>query len=133
MLVFLIISLTTINFVNAQSYQADDTTIISSNYIDMFQNYFGEDTSYKYFTYKCTYGSNERNCYYAIDDDFNYIRVVYLFNGTYNYTTKIETGIDEDFSVSGLCFEVHESYSFIVCVGLAFVLALFIVRLLLDF
>lgn len=131
MSVFLTISLITINFVNAQTYNADDTTIIGTQYTEMFKNYFGENKDYKYFTYKCNYNNNSRNCYYAIDEDNNYIRVTYQ-NDAYSYTPKIETGTDNDFNVNGLYFEVHKSYTFIILCSIAFMFCLYIVSLLLG-
>lgn len=131
MLVFLIISLTITNTVNAKSYIADDTTVISSQYVDMFQNYFGDDISYQYFTYKCDYGTSIRNCYYAIDNSYNYINVTYTSSSSYGYNTKIETGVDQDFSVEGLVFKVHQSYVFIILVVLCFGITCALVSLLL--
>lgn len=89
------------NNVNAQSYVADDNYIISSNYHDFFRHYFGEDKSYQYFSYRCSNDSYNRNCYYGIDSDNNYIKIEYEDTGNYSYNQKITTGVDENFSVSG--------------------------------
>ena len=69
------------NNVNAQSYVADDNYIISSNYHDFFRHYFGEDKSYQYFSYRCSNDSYNRNCYYGIDSDNNYIKIEYEDTG----------------------------------------------------
>lgn len=89
------------NNVNAQSYVADDNYIISSNYHDFFRHYFGEDKSYQYFSYRCSNDTYNRNCYYGIDSDNNYIKIEYEDTGNYSYNQKITTGVDENFSVSG--------------------------------
>lgn len=89
------------NNVNAQSYVSDDNYIISSNYHDFFRHYFGEDKSYQYFSYRCSNDSYNRNCYYGIDSDNNYIKIEYEDTGNYSYNQKITTGVDENFSVSG--------------------------------
>ena len=89
------------NNVNAQSYVADDNYIISSNYHDFFRHYFGEDKSYQYFSYRCSNDSYNRNCYYGIDSDNNYIKIEYEDTGNYSYNQKITTGVDENFSVTG--------------------------------
>lgn len=133
MLVLLIISLITINTVSAKSYTADNSTIISSQYIELFKGYFGDSTSYQYFTYKCDVNSTTRNCYYAIDITNNYIAVVYEYSssGYGSYTTKIETGVDENFSVTGVTYEVKQSANFVILVILCLIFSLFLMFLLL--
>ncbi len=100
MLVLLITVVTTTN-VYATSYVADDTSSISSQYHDIFNNYFSKSVSYQYFSYKCHYGNSDRNCYFGIDNDGNFLRIVYQANGN-SYIQKYEKGVDEDFSVSGV-------------------------------
>lgn len=87
--------------VNAQSYVADDNYSISTQYHDIFNNYFDGSKSYQYFPYKCNYGNSYyRECYFGIDSDGNYLKIDYKYENN-NYTTNYSTGVDESFSVSG--------------------------------
>lgn len=85
--------------VKALSYVSDESVTISSNYHDFFNNYFSGKKSYLYFPYSCNQEYN-RTCYYGIDSDNNYIKIYYLGSG-YSYNQLMETGVDENFSVSG--------------------------------
>lgn len=115
------------NNVNAQSYVADDNYIISSNYHDFFRHYFGEDKSYQYFSYRCSNDSYNRNCYYGIDSDNNYIKIEYEDTGNYSYNQKITTGVDENFSVSGnAIFKQGISQAKFTNIILIFIFCLFI-------
>lgn len=130
MLVLTIIPVVT---VNAESYIADDTYIMSSQYHDFFRNYFGENVSYQYFTYKCNYNDYNRNCYYGIDKNNNYVKIEYQANGSYNYNQIITTGVDENFSVTGNnVFKVPINNNRIILYGLVFVFVIFILLLLMG-
>lgn len=85
----------------AKSYVADDNYIMSSNIHDLFDNYFGSSKSYKYFPYKCYYGNYDRECYYGIDKDFNYLNVTYNCESSYGCSQVIDIGVDENFTVNG--------------------------------
>lgn len=132
MLVLVTTCLVTIN-VKADSYVTDDTYIISSQYHDFFKNYFGDNKKYQYFSYKCNAGSYQRNCYYGIDSESNYIKVEYVDNDSYSYNQKITIGIDENFSVSGNVIFIHEisscTYIFYL---LIFILVLFFICVLIG-
>lgn len=129
----LVLAITPVVTVNAESYTADDTYIMSSQYHDFFHNYFGENVSYQYFTYKCNFNNYDRNCYYGIDKNNNYIKIEYQDNGSYNYNQIITTGEDENFSVTGInVFKVPVSNSRIILYGLVFVFVIFILLLLLG-
>lgn len=91
--------ITLVPTVNAESYISDDTVVISSQYHDLFNNYFDGKSSYQYFPYNCDIGYS-RTCYFGIDKNGNYLKVYYIRFGT-SYEQKIETGKDENFSVSG--------------------------------
>lgn len=107
---------------HAQSYVTNDNVVISSQYHDLFNNYFLGDKSYQYFPYECDSGSYSRTCYYGIDSDFNYLNVTYTRNGA-NYETFIEKGIDENFSVSGnnIIFK-PVSYNYVILYSIAFII-----------
>lgn len=125
MLVLIIMLAPTIK-VGAKSYIADDTTIISSQYHEFFNNYFDDVVGFQYFTYKCNVNDITRNCYYGIDSKGNYINIGYTYNSYNNYSIQITKGIDEDFSVSGSnVFKIGYNYSkliFYLLVGTWFVL-----------
>lgn len=119
--------------VNAISYTADDTTSISSQYHDIFNNYFSGKNSYKYFTYKCTYGTSERNCYMGIDSKGNYLKIVYDYTNYNNYHIVYEKGKDENFSVSGVnIYEKSVDNNYIILCFLCFCLTLFMINKLLS-
>lgn len=98
MLVLMLI-VTTTN-VNAVKYEADDNYSMPSQYHYIFNNYFDDSTSYKYFSYKCTVNGRKRNCYYGIDNNNNYLKISYVEIDN-NYVVNYEKGIDEDFEVIG--------------------------------
>lgn len=84
---------------NAQSYVADDSVVISSQYHDLFNNYFDGKLSYQYFPYECD-SLYSRTCYYGIDSEGNYLNVYYIRSDN-SYEQRIEVGKDENFSVTG--------------------------------
>lgn len=99
MLVLTIMLVPTIS--HAQSYIADDSYTLTSQYHDLFNNYFDGKLSYTYFPYNCNYGTyNNRECYFGIDSEGNYLKIDYVQNGN-SYETRYTTGIDHDFSVTG--------------------------------
>lgn len=97
----LVTTLALITNVKATSYVADDSVVISSQYHDLFNNYFDGSRSYQYFPYSCNYDNYSRTCYYGIDSDNNYMKITYSSSGSYSSSYKIETGVDENFSVTG--------------------------------
>lgn len=103
MSVLAIMSVLTVKDVSAKEYIANDNINISSEYHTVFNNYFSEDKSYTYFSYKC----NENDCYFGIDEDGNYLNITYNELFEVNY----ETGIDEEFSVVGNNIFRHKSSS----------------------
>lgn len=90
----------TIN-VKAISYITDDSIVISSQFHDLFNNYFDGSRSYQYFPYTCNYENYDRTCYYGIDSDNNYLKITYSSLNNYSSSYKIETGVDENFAVTG--------------------------------
>lgn len=98
-LVLTIMLALTISDVNAKEYVADDNYSITSQYHDIFNNYFGEDKEYLYFPYSCL-NNYSRECYFGIDKDGNYLDISYIQSGT-SYVVNYSTGIDENFSVIG--------------------------------
>lgn len=132
MLVLIIMSVVTID-VHAVNYVADDSYIMSSQYHDIFNNYFSDDVSYQYFSYECNYGSNTRHCYYGINSKNEYLNVIYENTGYNSYTTKIVKGIDENFSVSGVnVYKKNVNPTYSILYGIAFIFVLFIIWKLVD-
>lgn len=126
MLVLIIISPT---ICNAQSYTTNNT-LISEQVYETFYNYFGPTKSYKYFSYNCTYGSTVRNCYYAIDTDNNYFNIYYVQDG-YSYSQIIQTGVDNNFSLSGSnYYEKSPDINYIILVGGGFIFCIYIFNLI---
>lgn len=122
-----ILVLTTSN-VSAKEYVADDSVTISSQYHDVFNNYFNESEKYTYFPYSCDYGNyNNRTCYFGIDEEGNYLDISYVSSGS-SYVLNYSTGIDDDFNVTGSNVFIHYpssttiiSYSIIfICLVLLF-------------
>lgn len=105
MLVLLITLVPTIS-VNAKSYVADDTVTIPSQYHDVFNNYFKEYQKYTYFPYECN-TNYSRTCYFGIDSKGNYLDISFKSSGS-SYELQYTTGVDEDFSVSGVNIFIHE-------------------------
>lgn len=119
--------------VNAESFVADDTYVMSSQYHDFFKNYFGEDKSYQYFSYKCDSGNYQRNCYYGIDSEGNSVKITYVDNGSYNYNYSITSGVDEDFSVTGVSvFKVKANPNYLTNFVLIFSICLVILLIFLG-
>lgn len=113
--------------VKAVSYTSDDSVLIGSNIHDYFNNYFGENTSYKYFPYVC----GDRTCYYGINSKNEYVKITYTSTSGYSYDYDITTGIDENFSVTGTnVFTKEVGNSRILIVSLAFIFTFLIVLLL---
>lgn len=116
----------------ATTYTADDSVIISSQYHDFFNNYFDGKTGYLYFPYSCPNTDYNRTCYYGIDNNGKYIKVMYVGSG-YTYTQTIETGIDENFAVNGnniIRKDVSPIYTIIM--GFAFAIIIYIVLLMIG-
>ena len=99
-LVLVIILLPTIK-VNASSYVAKNDIIIDTKYYDFFKNQFGDDNTYQFFAFNCSYGNSIRTCYYGIDSNNNYVKIDYNYSDIYNYSLNISKGVDNDFSVTG--------------------------------
>lgn len=102
----IILALTT-NTCYAASYTADDTYVIPTQYHDLFNNYFNNSSSYKYFSYKCDYGNYSRHCYYGIDNDNNYLKIDYVSSNN-SYDVQFTQGVDQEFSVIGVNVYEHE-------------------------
>lgn len=98
MLVLIITLVPTIS--NAQTYTSNDEVIISTQYHELFNNYFDGSNSYLYFPYTCRYNNYDRTCYMGIDSKGKFLKVEYVANGS-SYTNRIKEGVDEEFSVSG--------------------------------
>ena len=103
----LIITLVITTSVSAEEYTASDDYTISSQYHDVFNNYFNDSKSYLYFSYDCYYGDTLRHCYYGIDEENNYLKIDYQTSG-YNYVVNYTSGIDEEFSVNGINIYRHQ-------------------------
>ena len=110
MSVLIIILVLTTN-VSAKSYIADDSVSVTSQYHDIFNNYFNESLKYTYFPYQCESSSYNRTCYFGIDEKGNYLDISYISNGNNSYTLNYSNGIDENFSVSGSNVFIHKPSS----------------------
>lgn len=106
-MVFAITLALTTNEVNAKAYVSDDSTTVSSQYHEVFKNYFSEDLKYIYFPYSCSFGNYSRTCYFGIDEYGNYLNISYASSGN-SYELKYTSGIDEDFSVTGSNIFTHK-------------------------
>lgn len=84
----------------AQTYTSNDETIISSQYHELFNNYFDGSKSYLYFPYSCRVNNYDRVCYMGIDSEGHFLKVEYVAHGG-SYSIKVKEGVDEDFSVNG--------------------------------
>lgn len=125
MLVLLITLVPTIS-VNAKSYVADDTVTIPTQYHDVFNNYFKEYQKYTYFPYECN-TNYSRTCYFGIDSHGNYLDISYKNYGN-SYELQYTTGIDENFSVSGVNVFIHEpSMTTIMTYALIFIFLVLLV------
>lgn len=98
MLVLLIILVPTLN---ADTFVSNDNILISSSVHDFFQHYFDEFDTYKYFAYSC----GDRTCYYGINQDNEFVRLYYT--GNYGSSLQIQSGIDDNFEVSGVNVFIH--------------------------
>lgn len=128
----LIINLITINFVSAKSYVADDTTILSSNIHDFFNNYFSYDDQYLYFPYECNYDDRIRVCYYGINHENEYVALIYE-NGGYTYSQVIDVGIDNNFSVTGNnIFYKNVSTGYLIFFAISFIFGFVLIIKLLS-
>ncbi len=128
MLVLGIILVPTIS-VNAKSYVADDTVTIPSQYHDVFNNYFKEYQKYTYFPYECN-TNYSRTCYFGIDTKGNYLDISYKSSGN-SYELQYTTGVDEDFSVTGVNVFIHEpSMATITAYALIFIFLVILICLL---
>lgn len=130
MSVLIIISVITCRVVNAQSYTTNNS-LVSDNIYNTFYHYFGPTKEFKYFSYSCNYGNYTRDCYYAIDTDNNYFNIYYVSDGSYSYSQRIATGVDNNFSLSGDNYYIKKvDTDYIILVGLTFCLCLYIFRFL---
>lgn len=130
----LIIILVPITKARATTYTADDSVVIQSNYHDLFNNYFSGKNSYLYFPYSCESSGYNRTCYFGIDSENNYLKVDYVNNGYNNYTTRITTGVDENFKVNGINVirkEVNPDY--VILVGIVFIFLFYLIIRLIRF
>lgn len=132
----LIIMLVPITNASAKSFTSADNVVIGTQYHEYFHSYFGDKISYQYFPYSCYYGSSSRTCYFGIDSAGNYVDIKYreYSSGSYNnYETYIETGIDENFSVSGNnIINVSVSNSYVISIILVFIFVFLIFWLMLG-
>lgn len=111
MLVLIITLVLTTSSVSAKSYVADDSYSVTSQYHDIFNNYFNESIKYTYFPYECEGSSYNRICYFGIDEEGNYLDIFYLPKGNNSYTLNYSKGIDKEFSVTGSNVFIHEPSS----------------------
>lgn len=129
-MVLAIILVLTTKDVNAKEYVADDNYSMTSQYHDIFNNYFGEDKEYLYFPYSCEIGPYSRECYFGIDKDGNYLDISYISSGS-SYVVNYSSGIDEEFSVSGNnVFRKKVSSNIILLYGFTFFLVLLVILFL---
>ena len=132
MLVLVIILLPTIK-VNASSYVAKNDIIIDTKYYDFFKNHFGEDNTYQFFAYNCSYGNSIRTCYYGIDSNNNYVKIDYNYSDIYNYSLNISKGVDNDFSVTGdNVINVSPSKSSILVNCVVFIFVFYVIYIMLG-
>lgn len=118
--------------VEAKSFTTDNNAIVPSNIHDYFRYYFGEEKSYQYFPYSCTYGSYTRTCYYGIDKEGNYLDIKYQ-GSDYSYNQISEFGVNETFSVTGKnIFKVNVSNSSVITTILVFVFVFIVFWLMLG-
>ena len=134
MLALIITSAVTIRGVHAKSYVSDDSIIVSDSIHSYFNNYFDGKSSYLYFPYVCNSNqSYNRDCYLGIDKNGNYVNLVYNSSDTYYTTLEIKSGVDENFSVSGVnVFRKSQDYTYIILVSLAFIFGLLFVTFLIG-
>lgn len=133
MSVFVTMLVLTTKDVSAKEYVADDNYNVTSQYHDIFNNYFDGKKSYLYFPYSCDTGSYSRECYFGIDEDGNYLDINYVSNGS-SYEVNYSTGIDEEFSVTGNnVFRKDVSEGTVIAYALIFTLILVVVYNLLVF
>ena len=132
MLVLVIILLPTIK-VNASSYVAKNDIIIDTKYYDFFKNQFGDDNTYQFFAYNCSYGNSIRTCYYGIDSNNNYVKIDYNYSDIYNYSLNISKGVDNDFSVTGdNIINVSPSKSSILVNCVVFIFVFYVIYIMLG-
>lgn len=132
MLVLVIILLPIIK-VNASSYVARNDIIIDTKYYDFFNSQFGDDNSYQFFAYNCTYGNSNRTCFYGIDTKNNYVKIDYKYTDNYNYSLNISKGIDNDFSVIGdNIINVSPSNTSILVKCVVFIFVFYIIYIMLG-
>lgn len=115
MLVLTIILAPTINL-KADTYVAKDNVVVGSNIHDFYNNYFSDKESYQYFPYDC----GDRTCYFGINNSKEYVRLYY--SGNYNNNLQIQTGIDENFIVTGVNVFKHDvSFTYQLLIAFSFV------------
>lgn len=124
MLALIIMLVPTISY--AQSYTAENT-LLNSNVHDYFNNYFSGSKSYQYFGYAC----GDRTCYYGIDSDNNYVNITYTNTSGYSYDYLITTGVDDNFSVTGVnVFKKEINDSRVILMALALITAIITIAIM---
>ena len=132
MLVLVIILLPTIK-VNASSYVAKNDIIIDTKYYDFFKNQFGDDNTYQFFAFNCSYGNSIRTCYYGIDSNNNYVKIDYNYSDIYNYFLNISKGVDNDFSVTGdNIIHINPSKTSILVYCVVFIFVFYVIYIMLG-
>lgn len=120
-----------IDYVNAVTYTANDNATMSTQYHDLFNNYFDSKKSYQYFQYSCVFGNTTRQCYYGIDSDFNYLMIDYYQSSTNVWTIRYSKGIDKNFAVNGInVFKKSVDNTYILTISLTFFSVLVILGIL---
>lgn len=128
MLVFLIISLTTVSVVNARTLTVSDSEIVPTNILDTFKGYF--DWQFDYLPYSCTYSNTERTCYFAFDELGNYIDITYQNVNNYSYDYKISKGTDDNIQIVGNSLKWNNWYLIILCTIVFIIGTIFIFKLI---
>ena len=127
MVLLITLVLTTSN-VFAKEYISDDNVNVSTQYHDIFNNYFNEYEKYTYFPYSCSYSNySNRTCYFGINEDGEFLDISYVPDGN-SYKLQYSSGIDNSFSVTGSNVFIHEpSSSTIIAYCFVFVFLLVLI------
>ena len=113
----LVLVITLVPIVKAETYTAKNDIIIDTKY-------------YKFFAYDCAYSNYNRTCYYGIDKKNNFVKIDYSNSGN-SYQINITKGIDNNFKVNGTnVIEIKPSYISILTYGIAFLFIIWIVLIL---
>lgn len=123
----LVLVITLVPIVKAETYTAKNDIIIDTKYYEFFKYQFGEDNNYRFFAYDCAYSNYNRTCYYGIDKKNNFVKIDYSNSGN-SYQINITKGIDNNFKVNGTnVIEIKPSYISILTYGIAFLFIIWIV------